>query len=43
MPIIVDHYAFDAYAFCIDAENLKVFHTGILRAWFQKRQAAAAN
>lgn len=28
MPIIVDHYAFDAYAFCIDAENLKVFHTG---------------
>ena len=28
MPIVIDHSAFDAYAFRIDAENLKVFHTG---------------
>lgn len=31
MPIIMDHSAFDAYAFCIDAGGLKVFHTGDFR------------
>lgn len=31
MPIVIDHSAFDAYAFCIEAEELKVFHTGDFR------------
>lgn len=31
MPIIMDHSAFDAYAFCIKAGGLKVFHTGDFR------------
>lgn len=31
MPIIMDHSAFDAYAFCIEAGGLKVFHTGDFR------------
>lgn len=31
MPIIMDHSAFDAYAFGIEAGNLKVFHTGDFR------------
>lgn len=30
-PIIMDHSAFDAYAFCIEAGGLKVFHTGDFR------------
>ncbi|MDE6582470.1 MAG: hypothetical protein K2K47_08100 [Duncaniella sp.] len=30
-PIVVDHSAFDAYAFCIEAEKLKVFHSGDFR------------
>ena len=30
-PIVVDHSAFDAYAFCIEANGLKVFHTGDFR------------
>lgn len=30
-PIVVDHSAFDAYAFCIEAKELKVFHTGDFR------------
>lgn len=28
---MVDHSAFDAYAFCIEAKELKVFHTGDFR------------
>ena len=32
MPIIMDHSAFDAYAFCIEAGGQKVFHTGDFRA-----------
>ena len=31
IPIVVDHSAFDAYAFCIEAKGLKVFHTGDFR------------
>lgn len=31
LPIVIDHSAFDAYAFRIEAENLKVFHTGDFR------------
>lgn len=31
MPIIMDHSAFDAYAFRIETEDLKVFHTGDFR------------
>lgn len=31
MPIIMDHSAFDAYAFRIEAGKLKVFHTGDFR------------
>lgn len=31
MPIIMDHSAFDAYAFRIEAGGLKVFHTGDFR------------
>ena len=31
MPITVDHSAFDAYAFRIEADGLKVFHTGDFR------------
>ena len=31
LPINVDHSAFDAYAFCIEAEDIKVFHTGDFR------------
>ncbi|MBQ7852825.1 MAG: hypothetical protein IJ342_08155 [Muribaculaceae bacterium] len=31
MPIVVDHSAFDAYAFSIEAGGLKVFHTGDFR------------
>lgn len=27
-PIVVDHSAFDAYAFCIEAKKLKVIHIG---------------
>ena len=30
-PIVIDHSAFDAYAFCIEAKELKVFHTGDFR------------
>lgn len=30
-PIVVDHSAFDAYAFCIEAKGLKVFHSGDFR------------
>lgn len=30
-PIVVDHSAFDAYAFCIEAKKLKVFHSGDFR------------
>ena len=30
-PIVIDHSAFDAYAFCIGAKELKVFHTGDFR------------
>lgn len=26
-PIVVDHSAFDAYAFCIEAKKLKVIHS----------------
>lgn len=31
MPVIMDHSAFDAYAFRIEAGGLKVFHTGDFR------------
>lgn len=31
IPIVVDHSAFDAYAFCIEAKELKVFHSGDFR------------
>lgn len=31
MPIVIDHSAFDAYAFKIEADNVKVFHTGDFR------------
>lgn len=31
MPIVIDHSAFDAYAFRIKAEELTVFHTGDFR------------
>ncbi|MCM1141845.1 MAG: MBL fold metallo-hydrolase [Muribaculum sp.] len=31
MPIVMDHSAFDAYAFRIEADDLKVFHTGDFR------------
>ena len=31
MPIIMDHSAFDAYAFCIEARGMEVFHTGDFR------------
>lgn len=31
MPIVIDHSAFDAYAFKIEADKLKVFHTGDFR------------
>lgn len=31
MPVIVDHSAFDAYAFRIETDALKVFHTGDFR------------
>lgn len=31
MPITIDHSAFDAYAFKIEADGVKVFHTGDFR------------
>lgn len=31
MPIAIDHSAFDSYAFAIEADGLKVFHTGDFR------------
>lgn len=31
LPIVIDHSAFDAYAFSIEAKELKVFHTGDFR------------
>ena len=31
MPIVIDHSAFDAYAFRIEADEVKVFHTGDFR------------
>lgn len=31
MPIVIDHSAFDAYAFCIEAKELRVFHSGDFR------------
>jgi len=31
LPIVIDHSAFDAYAFCIEAKELSVFHTGHFR------------
>ena len=31
LPIEIDHSAFDAYAFSIEAKKLKVFHTGDFR------------
>lgn len=31
MPIVIDHSAFDAYAFRIEAKKLTVFHTGDFR------------
>lgn len=31
MPIVIDHSAFDAYAFRIEAKGLTVFHTGDFR------------
>ena len=31
MPVTIDHSAFDAYAFRIEADDLKVFHTGDFR------------
>lgn len=31
IPIVIDHSAFDAYAFRIEADNVKVFHTGDFR------------
>lgn len=31
MPIVMDHSAFDAYAFIIESRQLKVFHTGDFR------------
>ena len=31
LPIVIDHSAFDAYAFCIETKELKVFHTGDFR------------
>ena len=32
MPVTMDHSAFDAYAFMIEAAGLKVFHTGDFRS-----------
>lgn len=32
MPIVIDHSAFDAYAFRIEAKGLNVFHTGDFRS-----------
>ncbi len=31
IPIVIDHSAFDAYAFCIEAQELRVFHSGDFR------------
>ena len=31
MPVMIDHSAFDAYAFKIEADDVKVFHTGDFR------------
>lgn len=31
MPVVIDHSAFDAYAFRIEADGLSVFHTGDFR------------
>lgn len=31
MPIVMDHSAFDSYAFGIEAGNLRIFHTGDFR------------
>lgn len=31
MPIVIDHSAFDAYAFSIESKGIKVFHTGDFR------------
>lgn len=31
LPVVVDHSAFDAYAFRIEADGVKVFHTGDFR------------
>ena len=31
MPIVIDHSAFDAHAFRVEAKNLKVFYTGDIR------------
>lgn len=31
LPIIIDHSAFDAYAFCIEVKGREVFHTGDFR------------
>lgn len=31
MPVVVDHLAFVAYAFRIEAGGIKVFHTGDFR------------
>lgn len=31
IPITIDHSAFDAYAFKIEADDVKVFHTGDFR------------
>ena len=30
-PLVIEHSAFDAYAFCIEAKELKVFHSGDFR------------
>lgn len=31
LPIVIDHSAFDAYAFRIEADSIKIFHTGDFR------------
>lgn len=31
-PLLVDHSAFDAYMFIIEADNLRILHTGDFRA-----------
>ena len=33
-PLVVDHSAFDAYMFIVEADNKRILHTGFSRTWF---------